>query len=255
MFIDTQTELYPDDKCFDKGIIEYTYNYSRGYNLNNNNKSPSDFMIIMKYVEQISNSIGKKAEIISSRNPQNRDGSIGTISSVFIPYNIMVIANKIDSNLFKPKSKGQGPGYQYYRGTFLKLLNSITVELDIDKQHKKPIVKLSKIKLLKDYTGENKYVFKKPEEIKKTEIILKDKFGTDITVGSMILFASSTSRQQGIPKVGKITKIHSNNYFKASNLKLNDKDFVREYTLRDASSVILFNDDLIDQISIARLSF
>lgn len=204
------------------------------------------------------------AEIIPGNKPLYRDGSIGKITNILIPDRVLsYILNYYDTKSLTPKPQIR---YSYvskynYRTDDIsysnvnQILSSIKISIKCDKKHKDATVDLGKVKFYTNFTGECKYVNEKPAKTKKEEIILKDKFDNDITVGSFIVFANSTSRQQGRPKFGHITKITSNNVFYAKNLKLSSTDYSREYILREPHEVILMDDDLMSQLTLARLSY
>lgn len=143
---------------------------------------------------------------------------------------------------------------QYYR---CDMLDNAYVTLKFDDKHAPYNLSLRDIKFIKDENVETKYLFTKSpvKLIKKEDIKLKDKFDNEFSVGSFICFAKSTSRQQGIPCFGKVTKIHSDKHFVAESLKLSDSDYKRTVILRNPEDVILMTDDLIDQIMIARLTY
>lgn len=202
------------------------------------------------------------AKVIAGKKKLYRDGSIGEIVDVFIPDVILSFYVNFSNRSVIQKSEVKN-NYQgrYHRSDDLSyhevrdLLSRIKIKLKCDKSHKATDFSLDKIEFLTDYTGECKYVYQKPDKSDEKNIILKDKFDNDITVGSFIVFANSTSRQQGRPKFGKITKITSPNVFYAKNIKLAETDNSRVYVLREPHEVILLTEDLIDQITIARLSF
>lgn len=193
------------------------------------------------YNNSAKNLIGEKVKIIPFKNKSTmRDGSIGEITEIV-------------SSPFRSYSNTNHYYYASYYGAET-ILRDMRVKVKFDNKHKEGIFHIGKLKFLPNYTGECVYINNKEQEKEKEKIILKDKFDNEYTEDSFVCFAKSTSRQQGIPLFGRITKIYDQNHFKAKNIKLSEKDIEREYTLRSQTDVIVMNDDLMSNIMMARLS-
>ena len=196
-------------------------------------------------------------------NLLQREGSIGEITNFYIPWNIKMVMQHY-SKFVNPEYKYLIPkdkysAYylnmcQYYR---CDMLESSYASLKFDNKHSPYTLSLKDVKIIKDENVESKYVFTKSpvRKVKKEDIKLKDKFDNEFGVGSFICFAKSTSRQQGIPCFGKVTKINNSKHFIAESLKLSENDYKRTVTLRNPEDVILMTDDLMDQIMVARLTY
>lgn len=232
------------------------------YNSPNWDTTVSELLLFLSDI--INGKSNYKVEIIDKdgNNPSQRDGSIGEIKNITIPYHLgcSLVASKNDLkdfNLFYPTLLSSFGRVSY--STPIRYLSEydftkITLSVFIDKKHSIVKVPLSKIRFIKDHTVQNKYCFVKSLPKKQVETILKDKFDNEFTIGSFICFANSTSKQQAIPLFGKVTKINQT-YFEATSMKLSSSDRERSVILRNPKEVILMTDDLMDQIMIARLTF
>lgn len=226
------------------GSIIFNKTFPHYYSWSSSISSPVMINVVQELVEFLKEveSSNSYVEIIPGTNPLMRDGSIGTIQTLepVITRLNHIVSDLKNNNVFSIDLENR-------IGRHTKL------EIKFDKKHSSGFFPFSKVKFLNGYTGGPVYVNEK-SIIRKKEIILKDKFDNDLKEGSFICFATSTSRQQGIAKFGKITSIKNENLFYAKNIKLSEKDRVSEYVLRYPNDVILMNDELMDNITMARLS-
>ena len=215
--------------------------YHRWYNVTTRNTMINIVQELKEFLEDAVEN-NSYVQIIPGNNPIMRDGSIGTIESL---NSILFRLNDVISCL---NNQNMHPIDLEY-----KIKKYSKLEIKFDKKHSSGLFSFDKIKFLNGYTGPVVYINEKAI-LPKKEIILKDKFDNDLKEGSFICFATSTSRQQGVAKFGKITSIKNENLFYAKNIKLSESDYVSEYTLRYPKDVILMNDELMDNITMARLS-
>lgn len=225
------------------GSIIFNKTFPNYYSWSRNTTRPEMIDIVQELVEFLKEveSSNTYVEIIPGTNPLMRDRSIGTIHSL---HGVITRLNNIVSDL--NNNNVYTIDLENRIGKYTKL------EIKFDKKHAAGFFPFGKVKFLDGYTGGPVYVNEK--SIQKKEIILKDKFDNELKEGSFICFATSTSRQQGIAKFGKITSIKNENLFYAKNIKLSEKDRVSEYVLRYPEDVILMNDELMNNITMARLS-
>lgn len=225
------------------GSIIFNKTFPHYYSWSSRISRPVMIDVVQELVEFLKevDSNNTYVEIIPGTNPLMRDGSIGTIHSL---HGVITRLNHIVSDLNNNNI--------YSMDLENRIGKHTKLEIKFDKKHASGFFPFNKVKFLDGYTGGPVYVNEK--SIQKKEIILKDKFDNDLKEGSFICFATSTSRQQGIAKFGKITSIKNENLFYAKNIKLSEKDRVSEYVLRYPEDVILMNDELMDNITMARLS-
>lgn len=219
-------------------VLPHYYSWSKA-------TSQSELIDVVQELKELLEEVEKTnsyIQIIPGHNPLMRDGSIGIIQSLHSVYPKL---NHLISEIKNLRTYSMDLEHRIRKHTKL--------EVKFDKKHSSGFFTFDKIKFLEGYTGGPVYVNEKAI-IKKKEFLLKDKFDNELKEGSFICFATSTSRQQGVAKFGKITSIKNENLFYAKNIKLSEKDYVSEYVLRYPEDVILMNDELMDNITMARLS-
>lgn len=222
---------------FDKSLPNY-YSWSSAIRSDDMINIVQELKEFLENVEKTNSYV----QIIPGNNPLMRDRSIGTIQSL---HSVYLRLNHIVSDIQNPRT--------YSMDLESRIRKHTKLEIKFDNKHSAGFFSFDKIKFLDGYTGGPVYVNEKAIT-KKKEFLLKDKFDNELKEGSFICFATSTSRQQGIAKFGKITSIKNKNLFYAKNIKLSEKDYVSEYVLRYPEDVILMNDELMDNITMARLS-
>lgn len=233
---------YPDFK-FLKMNSDGDFIIDKNYRIANETSydTKKSYELANSYNELAKKLVGEKVEIISANNKKTmRDGSIGEITEI----------------ISGPFSCYRGSNYSHYASYYDSntIIRDMKIKVKFDNKHKEGIFSINKLKFLSNKDIECVYINKKEDVKVKEKIILKDKFDNEYTEDSFVCFAKSTSRQQGIPLFGRITKIYDKNHFKAQNIKLSEKDSEREYTMRSQTDVIVMNDELMSNIMMARLS-
>lgn len=93
---------------------------------------------------------------------------------------------------------------------------------------------------------------------KKKKKSLTDKFGEELSIGSLVVYADkdySGYTSCIVPRIGNITKISSTNTIYCKNIKMSESDHVSETRIKNNQSLFLLSDDIKDKIMISKLTY
>lgn len=95
-------------------------------------------------------------------------------------------------------------------------------------------------------------------QTKKKKKSLTDKFGEELSIGSLIVYADKDYSGHSsciVPRIGNITKISDTNTIYCKNIKMSESDRVTETRIKNNQSLFLLSDDIKDKIMISKLTY
>ena len=105
---------------------------------------------------------------------------------------------------------------------------------------------------LKDYEGPTEWVYKDVEQV---QVPAYDRLNREIKVGDFICYILHHFGTSGAStQFGKVTKISINGDVYAKNIKLGPKEQQAEKKINDNATIVVMSDDLMSQLTMARLS-
>lgn len=191
------------------------------------------------YLEFLKDIEDGKDVYVEYRNSAGRDGSIAKVYEVENPSRILsgsIALKDVTSSI-----------YSFQR--------NIKFKVKFDDRKNRILATPYNSVWLQGYSGPTVWNYTKPipKSTYKKKALL-DRFGCELKEGDFVCFAYSITKRKAMTAYGHISKISATNTCYVKNIKLNDKESVREYQILDNSSLILMTEDLMDKIMIARLS-
>lgn len=145
-----------------------------------------------------------------------------------------------------------------YRTRYASMLHyikyNITMELRVKGRSSTYKADFSQVDYLKDYTGETVWKYD-PTAIAPKPVVerraTKDRLGREIVEGNLVIFSS-----YGATMIGHVTRISERGVCYCKNMKLTENDYqYPEKRITENSSLILLNEELLDQLVLARLMY
>lgn len=131
-------------------------------------------------------------------------------------------------------------------------ISYVQVEIGWDGRSNKTRPSNYDLEWLKGYDGPTVWVYGEP---KVEQVTPEDRLGRPIKVGDFICYILHHFCGSGAStQFGKVTKITKNGNVFAKNIKLGEDERSEEKKINDNSTIVIMTDDLMSQLTLARLS-
>lgn len=194
--------------------------------------------------------------------------TVGLLTKVSKIDNIDKIIDIIEDSI---KNKviltGLSAYYRHVKNNNIELIETLLSEIKVTFKcpgYYKDVEK--KVEISRSFMLKNISISTKPhtinyvvhEAVSRPKKKLEDKFGEELAVGSLVIYADkdySGPTTCIVPRIGNITSISKSNTIYCKNIKLSNTDKVVETRIKNNQSLFLLSDDIKDKLMISKLTF